>query len=136
MYIYVHSCTIMFGDVQSAPIHHCTLVYTHDHYTHVPSCTLTYYLLCHCTYFTVPITRSFRTLIKYSILELWSYIMPHMKLSGIGGGNRGQGGPWPLLNLRPLHRIVIFAIENHFSLIKWPSLLSVTSSASSYKFIK
>ena len=25
-----------------------------------------------------------------------------------------------LLNLRPLHRIVIFAIENHFSLIKWP----------------
>ena len=35
----------------------------------------------------------------------------------IGGGN---GGPWPLLNLRPLHRTVIFAIENHFSLAKWP----------------
>ena len=27
-----------------------------------------------------------------------------------------QEGPWPPLNLRPLHRIVIFAIENHFSL--------------------
>ena len=26
------------------------------------------------------------------------------------------GGPWPFLNLRPLHRIVIFAIENHFRL--------------------
>ena len=43
----------------------------------------------------------------------------------IGGGNRG---PWPLLNLRPLLRNVIFAIENHFSLAKWPPLLSVASS--------
>ena len=32
----------------------------------------------------------------------------------------GQGGPWPLLNLRSLHRIVIFVIENHFNLTKWP----------------
>ena len=40
------------------------------------------------------------------------------------------GGPWPLLNLRPLHRIVIFAIENHLSLAKWPPLLSVASSTS------
>ena len=40
----------------------------------------------------------------------------------IGNGNRGARGPWPLLNLRPLHRIVIFAIENHFSLAKWPPL--------------
>ena len=40
----------------------------------------------------------------------------------IGGG---PGGLWPLLNLRLLHRIVIFAIENHFRLAKWPPLLSV-----------
>ena len=39
------------------------------------------------------------------------------------------GGPWPLLNLRPLHRNVIFATENHFSLGKWPPLFSVASSA-------
>ena len=45
-----------------------------------------------------------------------------------------QGGPWPLLNLRTPHRIVIFAIENHFSLAKWPPILSVASSAS--KFIR
>ena len=32
----------------------------------------------------------------------------------------GQEGPWPLLNLRILHRIVIFAIENHFSLTNGP----------------
>ena len=38
----------------------------------------------------------------------------------IGGKNKGAWGPWPLLNLWPLHRIVIFAIENHFSLAKWP----------------
>ena len=36
----------------------------------------------------------------------------------------------PLKFLRTLHRIVIFAIENHFSLAKWPPLLSVASSAS------
>ena len=47
----------------------------------------------------------------------------------------GSGGPWPLLNLRSLHRIVIFAIENHFSLAKWPLLLSVASSASGCKEI-
>ena len=34
------------------------------------------------------------------------------------------------LNLRPLHRNVIFAIENHFSLVKWPPLLLIASSAS------
>ena len=50
--------------------------------------------------------------------------------TGIGGGNRGARGPWPLLNSKPLHRNVIFAIENHFSLVKWPPLLSVASSAS------
>ena len=38
----------------------------------------------------------------------------------IGGGNRGSEGTWPLLNLRPLYRIVIFAVENLFSLAKWP----------------
>ena len=43
---------------------------------------------------------------------------------------RGPGGPWPLLNLRPLHRNAILAIENHFSLAKWPPLLSVASFAS------
>ena len=40
------------------------------------------------------------------------------------------GGSWPLLNLRPLHRIVIFAIENHFSLAKFPPLLLEASSTS------
>ena len=41
-------------------------------------------------------------------------------------------GPWPLLNLRPLYRNVIFAIENHFSLAKWLLLLVllIASSAS------
>ena len=29
-------------------------------------------------------------------------------------------GTWPLLNLKPLHRIIIFAIENHFGLARWP----------------
>ena len=48
----------------------------------------------------------------------------------IGGGNRGERGPWPPLNLRPLHRNVIFAIENHFGLSKWPLLLLVASSSS------
>ena len=32
----------------------------------------------------------------------------------------GGRGLWPLLNLRALHRNVIFAIENHFSLAKSP----------------
>ena len=42
----------------------------------------------------------------------------------------GPGGPWPFLNFKPaLHRNSIFAIEkSNFS--KWPSQLSVTSSAS------
>ena len=40
------------------------------------------------------------------------------------------GGPWPLLDLRTLHKIVIYAIENYFSLAKWPPLLSIASSAS------
>ena len=41
------------------------------------------------------------------------------------------GWPWPLLNLRPLYRNVIFAIENHFSLLvsKVAPLLLVASSA-------
>ena len=41
----------------------------------------------------------------------------------------GLGGQWPSLNLRPLHRIVFFAIENQFSLVKQPPLLLVASSA-------
>ena len=49
------------------------------------------------------------------------------RLAAIGGENRGARPP---LNLRSLHRNVIFAIENHFSLVKWPPLLSVASSAS------
>ena len=38
----------------------------------------------------------------------------------------GPGGPWPLLNLKSLHGIVIFAIELQFS--KVAPLLSVASS--------
>ena len=38
----------------------------------------------------------------------------------IGGGNRGARGPWSLLNPSPLHRNVIFTMENYFSLSKWP----------------
>ena len=30
----------------------------------------------------------------------------------------GPGEPWPLLNLKPLHKNVIFTIENQFSLAK------------------
>ena len=37
-----------------------------------------------------------------------------------GGGNSGAMVP---LNLRQLHRNVIFAIENHFTLAKWPPYL-------------
>ena len=40
-----------------------------------------------------------------------------------------------LLNLRPLHRIVIFAIENHFSLAKCPHLLLVASPASVESYV-
>ena len=36
----------------------------------------------------------------------------------IGSRNKGARGSWPLLNLKPLHRNAIFAIENHFSLAK------------------
>ena len=43
------------------------------------------------------------------------------------------GGPFSLLNLKPLHRNVIFTIQTHFSLAKVASLLSVTSSASLVK---
>ena len=43
----------------------------------------------------------------------------------IGGRNRR---PWPLLYLRSLHRNIVFAANNHFSLAKWPApLLSVAS---------
>ena len=41
----------------------------------------------------------------------------------------GQGA-MSFLVLRPLHRNVIFALENHINLARWPPLLSVTSSAS------
>ena len=41
------------------------------------------------------------------------------KIKIIGGGTRGQEPP---LNLRPLHRNLIFAIENNFSLAKVPPL--------------
>ena len=78
--------------------------------------------------------RSCKKAIDGSILILVWQITDHLPnfpaihwLSGIGGGIRG---PWPLLNLRPFHRIVIFAIEDHFSLANWPPLLSVASSAS------
>ena len=37
----------------------------------------------------------------------------------IGSSNRGRG-TMVLLNLKPCHRNVIFAIEDHFSLAKWP----------------
>ena len=45
------------------------------------------------------------------------------------------GGPFSFLNLKPLHRNVIFTIQTHFmiSLAKVASLLSVTSSASLVK---
>ena len=45
------------------------------------------------------------------------------------------GGQWPPLNLRPLHRIVFFAIENQFSLVKQPPLLLVASSAPAPSYI-
>ena len=50
----------------------------------------------------------------------------------IGGGNRGAMGAWPLLNLKLLHRNVIIAIENHFSLARCPPLLSIAFSGSVY----
>ena len=54
----------------------------------------------------------------------------------MGGGNRGERRPWSLLNLRTLHRIVIFEIGNLFSLVKWPPLLLVASSASKYSNLR
>ena len=51
----------------------------------------------------------------------------------IGGEIGGKGGMAPLKS-KPLHRNVIFAIENHFSLVKWPPLFSVASSASGYSY--
>ena len=52
-------------------------------------------------------------------------------LSIIGRGlGVHPGVQWLLVNLRPLHRNVIFIIENHFSLAKWLPLLSVASPAS------
>ena len=45
----------------------------------------------------------------------------------IGGGNRG---PWPLLHLRLLHRVVIFTIEKSLQFSKVTPLLSVASSTS------
>ena len=47
-----------------------------------------------------------------------SIILLFKTINSIGGGNRGVRGTWPPLNLRPLHRNVIFAIENHCSLAK------------------
>ena len=38
----------------------------------------------------------------------------------IGGGSRGDRGPWPHLKFKPLHRNSIFAIENYLNLAKWP----------------
>ena len=54
----------------------------------------------------------------------------------IGGRNRGVRGPWPLLNFRPLHRNVIFATENCFSLGKVAPLISVASSSSESYIVK
>ena len=59
------------------------------------------------------------------------YVVTSHWLKNIGGRNRG---PWPLLDLRPLHRKIIFAIENHFSLAKWPPLFSVASSVGTEKY--
>ena len=42
-----------------------------------------------------------------------------MAWSGIGSRNKGAMAP---LKFKPLHRNVIFAIENHLSLAKWPFL--------------
>ena len=61
-----------------------------------------------------------------NVLNCTNYIVS----SCTGSGNRGA---WPLLNLRPLHRNVIFPIENHFSLAKCPPpLLLVASSTCEY----
>ena len=46
-------------------------------------------------------------------------------LDNIGHGNRGAIVP---LKFKTSSRIIIFAIENHFSLVKWPPLLLVASS--------
>ena len=59
----------------------------------------------------------------------WSLIITYM-VAIRGGENRGARGAMAPLNLRPLHRIAFFAIENQFSLVKQPPLLLVASSAS------
>ena len=82
---------------------------TYENYEFLPSKVLPYiYIYIYIYIWCIP----------YCIVVSKSYKL-------IGGGNRGA---WPLLNLRPLLRNVIFAIENHFSLAKCPPLLSVVSS--------
>ena len=86
-----------------------------------------WHMTCHDA-FLYDITMTCHDMLLHDIYDIW-YVMTHFS---IGGRNREARGPWPLLNLRTLHRIVIFAIENHFSLAKWPPLLSVASSASAF----
>ena len=64
---------------------------------------------------------SFKNITQDSFNILYkTYIQPYVAEIG------GPGGPWPLLNLRPLHRNVIFAIEN----LQFSKVVSVASSAS------
>ena len=68
---------------------------------------------------------------KYGFnLSIW------VNMYSIGSRNRG---PWPLLNLKTLHKNVIFTTEIHFSLAKWPPYFSsfllqwCTAKSSRYK---
>ena len=56
--------------------------------------------------------------------ENGKFILSETFFRPIGGRSRRA-----LLNLKALHRDLIFAIENHLSLAKWPPLLLVPSSA-------
>ena len=76
--------------------------------------------------------------IQHVVYVLEYKIIAHPLLQSVIGyclsaGAAEIGGQWPPLNLRPLHKIVFFATENQFSLVKQPPLLLVTSSASAYQ---
>ena len=45
------------------------------------------------------------------------------------GINSLKSGPWPLLNFKILCRNLIFAIESHLSLAKWPSKFNKINTA-------
>ena len=55
-------------------------------------------------------------LIKEHLLKVCDYIMTMC----IGNINRKAREPSPLLNFKTLHKNSIFAMENHFSLPRWP----------------